>query len=171
MAIDTLLPFPRDGDGHPLVMIPTWSPARLVTTVEPRTGAPLESSPTLRLDMPFFSWSRITCAPGKSSLIRLGLATVQASPASIGEVLSSISFPYKQRPASSLRESLAPRPAKHGLPSLPRIASAKACVWSAGQESSTPSSPVYPHLVTLQSISATRVTADCMKPNLSSWRS
>ena len=69
---------------------------------------------------------------------------VQASPASIGLVVSSMSFPYKQSPAYNRNESLAPSPAGRTIPDFEsRIASVTSRVFAEGIEISTPSSPVY----------------------------
>ncbi|KAI2803166.1 hypothetical protein BLOT_007289 [Blomia tropicalis] len=55
-------------------------------------------------------------APGKSAVVRRRLWMVHARPASIGVVVSSISLPYKHKPASNRNESRAPSPANFTTP-------------------------------------------------------
>lgn len=78
---------------------------------------------------------------------------VQLSAASIGEVDSSMSCPYKHNPASSLKLSLAPKPAGRTVWFDEVInKSANAAALSFGTEISNPSSPVYPQRVTVISV-------------------
>lgn len=111
--------------------------------------------------------------------------TSHANPASTGFVVSSMSLPYKQRPASIRNESRAPNPASSTFPSL--LPSKCSTMWrerSAGMDISQPSSPlemrklfkktntnrhrivlpVYPHLVIRQSDTPTNsVVIVCIK--------
>mmetsp|Transcript_31207 Transcript_31207/g.68833 ORF Transcript_31207/g.68833 Transcript_31207/m.68833 type:complete len:276 (-) Transcript_31207:180-1007(-) len=96
--------------------------------------------------------SRNLSAPRNPCSVRrrvLGPPMVQVSAPSTGFVVSSMSLPYRHRPASSLRESLAPRPATCTFFSA-SSASISAMALSFATEISNPSSPVYPQRVTRQ---------------------
>mmetsp|Transcript_15977 Transcript_15977/g.41317 ORF Transcript_15977/g.41317 Transcript_15977/m.41317 type:complete len:303 (-) Transcript_15977:29-937(-) len=97
---------------------------------------------------------KMMLSPMKPPCSRLALATTNRSPASAGVVVSSMSLPYRQRPASSLSESRAPRPM--GITSAwLRMFCATVSECSLGKAISKPSSPVYPLRVTKQSTPAT----------------
>ena len=92
-------------------------------------GAPSTINPTRRLGGPSFKCFNTCAAPMKSPFSRRSLPmdmdyanawTVNGSehapinhvrPASTGDVFSSMSFPYRHKPASKRRLSRAPRPA------------------------------------------------------------
>ena len=108
------------------------------------------------------------------------LPIVHTSPASTGEVFSSISLPYKQRPASKRSESRAPNPAgftsgcfKSSLFNTIRRHLRKYNTYSARCTAifsctliSKPSSPVYPQRVTYYISSHTHTSF--LGPNLAS---
>ena len=65
--------------------------------------------------------------------------------ASTGLVFSFMSWPYKHKPASNLKVSLAPNPIK--VDPLEINSSTKEIATLLGNDISNPSSPVYPDLV------------------------
>src|SRR5690606_41612934 len=101
------MPFPRVGDCVPEVMVPMTSCEALVISYG-GLGIPLSSMviPTSFRVRPFSF-----CALNSSEEINCLLNFVtHPSPAYSGEVVSSISLPYKQYPISSRRVSRAPIP-------------------------------------------------------------
>mmetsp|Transcript_38782 Transcript_38782/g.97036 ORF Transcript_38782/g.97036 Transcript_38782/m.97036 type:complete len:227 (-) Transcript_38782:444-1124(-) len=152
-----------DGEKVPLVTLPIFSPSGDRMSAPSLAGGPVVVSPTRFLLTPFLIWLIIVSAPRKPPSARRRFPTVQTSAASTGVVSSSASWPYRHRPASRRNESLAPSAAGWTASLLKSVlASLTAC--SLGTEISNPSSPVYPHLVTVQSgMPSTVRTCDVMK--------
>ena len=148
-AIATFTLFPSmDGAGQPLLTSPICSPLLAsMTVVWLRAGGPWLTSPTRFLVGLSLSWRKIISAPGKSSslfwMTRLRFPIVHVKPASIGVVSSSISLPYKHKPASSRKESRAPKPDSCTLPSVDESkVSVTSVILSSMIDNSNPSSPV-----------------------------
>ena len=101
----------------PEVTHPTFCDTKLLqkSWVFDLIGAfPIGISPTNLYSVPFSISDNILFAPGKLPSccppINRDFCMAHLSPAAIGEVLISISWPYKHKPASSLSESRAPKP-------------------------------------------------------------
>mmetsp|Transcript_61436 Transcript_61436/g.139075 ORF Transcript_61436/g.139075 Transcript_61436/m.139075 type:complete len:226 (-) Transcript_61436:448-1125(-) len=156
------------GEKVPEVTTPTFSSSTKISAPS-RAGAFIPASPTRFRDV-FFSLPsgvRKCSAPKKPCSVRrrvLGPPMVHVKLPSIGVVVSSKSLPYRHNPASSRRESRAPRPA--GLTEASaRMASASLAASALGTESSNPSSPVYPQRVSRQpEMPASSVGNPTMKP-------
>jgi hypothetical protein len=102
----------------PEVTIPTFYPFSKNISVFSLIGILSPTNPTLFLATP-----SLICFLVKSSEIHpnysfLRFEIVQESIASIGEIFSSSSCPYKHRPASNLKESRAPSPTGTAIYSL-----------------------------------------------------
>mmetsp|Transcript_27278 Transcript_27278/g.69442 ORF Transcript_27278/g.69442 Transcript_27278/m.69442 type:complete len:222 (+) Transcript_27278:442-1107(+) len=135
--------FFRQGENAPDVTSPICLPSGVRISECWRAGAPCEMKPTRRLVTPSASCLRMTSPPRKSNFSRLRLPTVHARPASMGEMDSSRSLPYRHSPASRRSESRGPRPHRRTA-LLPISFSVSATAWLLGTLISNPSSPVYP---------------------------
>lgn len=77
----------------------------LITNLRKMIEVPFSNfRPTRFFSVPSASCFNITEEPGKSFRSRLVFGINQAKDASIGVTVSSMSLPYKQRPASNLRK-------------------------------------------------------------------
>ncbi len=101
--------FCKIGLKHPLETTPICFPEKSLIIVS-FLGINFSSEimPTLVFLEPLNNLSKIRSEPG--NLLEVLRAINQESFASMGVIVADYSFPYKQRPASILRESLAPRP-------------------------------------------------------------
>ncbi len=147
--------FLREGPVVPEVTTPTFSPDYKNNSVFSLIGTLSPINPHLFLVTPSFKCFLTRWSPKNPNYSFLLLEIVQANIASKGEIFSSSSWPYKQRPASSLSESLAPRPTGTAIYSLVELSltvqifSINASMSELITETSNPSSPVYPHLDTI----------------------
>ena len=84
---------PSVGEGPPEVTLPMTLPASSVISAPSRAGAPVTNRPTRLRFRPPVSSSMIRAAPGKSRASLRRLFTAKFRPASIGEVVVSMSWP------------------------------------------------------------------------------
>mmetsp|Transcript_28530 Transcript_28530/g.72232 ORF Transcript_28530/g.72232 Transcript_28530/m.72232 type:complete len:222 (+) Transcript_28530:346-1011(+) len=158
----------RVGDMAPEVMTPTCSPSLVLMTAPSRAGAPLGTRPTrafLTSVLGLAICARILSLPGnlRAEGSLRALLTVQVRPASEGVVVSSMSCPYRHRPASRRRASRAPRP--DGLTSGSEHRSCQRGTASSPlTKISNPSSPVYPQRATKQGHPLTTILAASPNP-------
>ena len=90
------------GPKPPDVTTPTSRPSGVAIGVPSRAGAlPSGFNPTRTRAGPSASSRRMRAAPGKPPSVRRRFWIVHVSPASTGEVVSSMSWPYRHSPASS----------------------------------------------------------------------
>ena len=127
------------GEKFPLVTVPTGTPS--ASTVAPSRGGwrPSATRPLSSRRGPSARSRSSAARPRKSPLSH---PTTQPRAAWRGVIPSPSSWPWRGRPASSLRVSRAPSPA--GRTPVPSTASQNWGATAAGTAHSTPSSPVYP---------------------------
>mmetsp|Transcript_5296 Transcript_5296/g.15679 ORF Transcript_5296/g.15679 Transcript_5296/m.15679 type:complete len:263 (-) Transcript_5296:376-1164(-) len=164
------MPFLRQGEKPPEVTMPTSAPDSSRSAVPSRTGAPWSTTKPHRARVRDLSRSsaRMRSEPQKEpSSARRRLAITHASAPSTGDVVSSRSLPYKQRPASRRRESRAPSPTgvTSSLSSSVLQSPRTACCDPppGGTAISNPSSPVYPERATKHCSPATSIGRALMK--------
>mmetsp|Transcript_6685 Transcript_6685/g.14950 ORF Transcript_6685/g.14950 Transcript_6685/m.14950 type:complete len:344 (-) Transcript_6685:79-1110(-) len=162
------MPFLRHGLKDPLVTTPTCSsPSKI--GVPSRAGAPLMTNPArLRVADLFAHSERMRSEPTKlPGSFRRRLAITQSRVPSTGEVVSSRSLPYKQRPASSRSESRAPSPtgstSSWSSSDSQRVTTPCFSPAPLGTAISKPSSPVYPLRLTKHSSPMTVIGFALMK--------
>mmetsp|Transcript_11232 Transcript_11232/g.31746 ORF Transcript_11232/g.31746 Transcript_11232/m.31746 type:complete len:219 (+) Transcript_11232:199-855(+) len=159
--------FPNTGEKPPLEISPTslLSMSKILECC--LAGAPFSknSNPTLLCGTPSSICLRILSPPGKENVSLLAFPMVHVKPASGGVVSSLKSLPYKHKPASNRKESLAPKPHKRTFSSATK-SSTNFNVPGTGTEISKPSSPVYPVLVTQHGCPDTVISLNMPKYNL-----
>ena len=135
-----------EGEYPPLVISPIVFSFLSKICVPSLAGSlPKGLMPTNFLSTPFSKSFLIDSWPIKPPFSILSFGIDHVKPASIGDTEDDMSFPYKQSPASILKEFLAPKPASL-TPSHCKSSFINFSAYLSFIDISKPSSPVYPHL-------------------------